>query len=212
MGERSDIVKAWEARFAADAQTPPVEIVLPSGLPVLARRLDFRTMLTLKMFPDALTPLVMEWIVGIPSRGGEDAPKQQVESIVRHIEEYRQVRERIWHACVVEPRFWTTQEDAEAHPDWLPFWKVGADDVAFVVDWANGVTDDLRTWLFRRVGGHLGDGPGEAGAVGDAPGLQGVRDRPAGLLRDRPAEGTDAGPAGQADGPDVGRRRRRKTA
>lgn len=208
----SAITQAWKARFAADAEIEPVEIVLPSGLPVLARRLDFRTMLTLKMFPDALTPLVMDWIVGIPERAGADAPKQQADSIVRHMDEYRQVRDRIWHACVVEPRFWTTQEESEAHDDWLPFWKVSADDRQFVMDWANGVTDDLKVWLFRRFGGRVGDGPGETGVVGDTPGLSNVRDRPGDDVRDRPAAGADPGPAGEARGQDVGGKRRRKTA
>lgn len=209
MGEQSGIAQAWKDRFAAEADAEVAEIELPSKLKVKAKQLRFLDMLALGLFPDALTPLVLEWVVGIPQRAGaDDAPKQMTESVLRHFEEYVEVRNRVWHACVVDPRFWSTVEEAIEHPDWLPFGKVSAEDRQFVMDWANGVADDLKEWLFRRQRGTAGDGPGEAGTVGERAGLPDLRSGPGDDAGDRPTEGTDPGAADPAGTSDVARRGR----
>lgn len=204
----ADIAAQWRERYQRDATVDPVELTLPSGLTVRARRLNLHTLFTLGQIPDPLTPLVREWFA-IPEKIADPQKRTEAtrDSILRNLRDYYQIRNRVWRACVVEPQFWETVEEALEHPDWLPLAMVEDADLQYVFDWANGVGggrgESLAAFRARYAGATGDDGPGEGVAMGVRPGLPTVRDRSRGGAGDRSADGPAAVAVGAADGEDL---------
>ena len=137
--------EAWREKARAAAVAEAVELTLPSGVVVKARRPDPMQLAAWNRLPFSLVTAVLE--------GQADAEPASASTIVETAEFMRE----ILVACVVDPMITMTPAGPhEIHPREIP-----QADWLFVVAWALrvGEVDALRT--FRRGG--TGDGAGGGG-------------------------------------------------
>jgi hypothetical protein len=165
-------VREWRETQRRKAAEEAVELTLPSGLTVLARRPDPAAVLTWGRLPLGLAAELME--------KGEQTPMARPQ-ILENIEVVRQ----LLLYCLVRPRIsLDPRGDDEIHPREIPM-----EDVAFVTRWAmrGEEADQVRPFRAQRAD----DRPGRDG--------EDLRDAALGTAGDgRPTAGAGAGPGGGA--------------
>ncbi len=156
----------------------PVEVTLPSGMKVRARRPNLLLLLRTGRIPNTLAPRV-EQLIKIAQDGGEDAvrvdmAREQTENPAQFQATWRSMIELIWCEAVEEPRFTLTPE---SDPTALPVFGVSDVDAEYLFMFAQGVDETVATFLDRRnrAIASVGDRPsGEPVRIGpsDDPGDQ----------------------------------------
>lgn len=198
----SEIADLWRTRMKKNAVGGPIRLELPSGMPVMARRVDLHALFGLGEIPDTLTPIVTDWFATkAPTK--EAITEALVQKINEHLADYYRVLNYVWRACIVEPQFWETVEEAIAHPDWLPMSEVNKDDRQFFFDWCQGIDETFQQFFFRIAGRPQQPGPSEGEAVELLPGREGDEHGLPAPVRDRPEGRTVAGDPGAPDAADV---------
>jgi hypothetical protein len=174
----------WSAYLRKQQQTTadPVEVVLPSGMKVRARRPNLLLLLRTGRIPDVISPRV-EQLVKIAQGGGEEAVKadiqrEQQENPAKFQATWRNLLEVVWCEAVAEPRF---TFDPDRNPDALPVFGVSDLDAEYLFMFAQGVDETVSTFLDRRNR--------EAASVGNRPAGATLRTGPGTPVGDQSADG-----------------------
>ena len=143
----------WSNYLRQQKQTTadPVEVTLPSGMKVRARRPNLLLLLRTGRIPNTLAPRV-EQLIKIAQDGGEaavraDMVREQTENPAQFQVTWRSMIELIWCEAVEEPRFTRTPE---SDPTALPVFGVSDVDAEYLFMFAQGVDETVATFLDRR--------------------------------------------------------------
>lgn len=134
-----------------------VELDLPSGLTVTARRLPVSALFELGQIPNALLPIVSDWFDQFQQFPDDvdaraDALTQYANSPEREADT-RKILRMVWLKGVIDPVFVEAEQHGQTvlvlqdEPD-LPV--VHESDLIFYFEWAQGVTESARDWFLSR--------------------------------------------------------------
>lgn len=164
------ITDAWRRMFKAKQQqrTIPVQLLLPSGMPVAAVRLPVRHLIEYGNIPDPLTNAVREFADLIEGeRRGETSVAETLADQFNENPEaswnrWMRVIDGVFIACVSQPSF--TDDDRQADLEQGPFPVADVDyfDKLYVYQWAQGVDQSVADFLREQgtVMGNLANGEG----------------------------------------------------
>jgi len=174
----------WSNYLRQQKQTTadPVEVTLPSGMKVRARRPNLLLLLRTGRVPNTLAPRV-EQLIKIAQDGGEEGVKadivrEQQENPAQFQATWRSMIELVWCEAVDEPRFTRTPEH---EPNALPVFGVSDVDAEYLFMFAQGVDETVATFLDRRERA--------LASLGDGPSSEPVRIGPRDDDGDQPADG-----------------------
>lgn len=170
-------LKTWRAKQQEKAVEAALDLELPSGLTIKARRPDPAQLLTWRRLPLSLAGELQN---GEAEESGPMSKADVLDSI--------EVTRQLLLYCYVSPRIsLTPQGDDEIHPREIP-----DEDLAFVTRWAMRMDEADRLRPFRTVraddlAGRDGEDVRNAavGAAGDRGSDAGAGDRPGGGAGDR---------------------------
>lgn len=164
------ITDAWRRMFKAKQQqrTTPVQLYLPSGMPVTAVRLPVRHLIEYGNIPDPLTNAVREFadLIEGERRGeysvAETLADQFNENPEASWNRWMRVIDGVFIACVSQPSF--TDDDRQADLEVGPFPVADVDyfDKLYVYQWAQGVDQSVADFLREQSAtmGSLANGEG----------------------------------------------------
>lgn len=181
---QNQLTEQWSTYLRQQKQTTadPIEVTLPSGMKVRARRPNLLLLLRTGRIPDIIAPRV-EQLVKIAQDGGEDAVRvdlnrEKQETPAAFNTMWRNLIEVVWCEAVAEPRF---TRDPERDPDALPVFGVSDADAEYLFMFAQGVDETVATFLDRRNRA--------LASVGNRPAGEPVRIGPSADVGDQPAHG-----------------------
>lgn len=177
----ADLTAAWRTYLRASGRlgATVVEVALPSGMAVRARRPSLLDLMGAGRIPDALAARVEGLIAQAQEAGGEalatalDAQRQTDPAGFYAL--YLTLLDVCWVEAVVEPRF---TRDPEADPEAIPVAAVAIPDKQYLFAWCQGVSDAVASFPDGTAGavsavgvGPAGDPlrPGPGGAAGAGP-------------------------------------------
>lgn len=124
-----------------------IPLPLPSGLAVLARRVDMQGFIKGGEVPNALMPIVEEALAkgqGVDAKSLMDDTDKVDMDLVREM--YAMV-ENLVIMSVVEPKIYETPAEGEEEDDDLVYISdIDDEDKMFIYQWAVGGTDDIATF------------------------------------------------------------------
>jgi hypothetical protein len=139
---------AQHAQKRLSAIVDPVELALPSGLTVRARRARMVDLMRLKMIPDPFTASVSDWIAKLESDNPTAAAEEDIkQDIVGAVKRFNDVLRGIWLACVVDPEFTTDESRAMAVEPPFHVDIVDSMDLLYLYRWAQGVDESIESFL-----------------------------------------------------------------
>jgi hypothetical protein len=144
----SPIQQSWaqRAKEQVSSMMTPVMLDLPSGLRVMARRVNMMYLLKLGLVPDPLSAAVADWIAKIDG-SVEELEKEAREDTVTALKKFRDFLWGVWIGCVVDPPF--TDDDSRLLATEPPFHVsiVEENDLLYLMQWAQGVDRSVESFL-----------------------------------------------------------------
>lgn len=172
------IESMWRERAAKriDEKMAHVRIELPTGLVVMARRMNLRWLWKHDLIPDPITAKVEEMISLIESDDPDAVTKKMGDDLqkdaVKAFTEWYEVLGAVWMACVVAPQF---TDDPDREDAITPPYHIGSVDYfdkMYLYQWAQGVDRSVIDFLHE-----------QSEALGELADKQSIRLSPTSELR-----------------------------